>query len=68
MSILEDIKEIRKEKLLRKMRKVVPDTPAHYLSFAGAQEISSFRPILQEAYGTINKMQAIIEKATQEQA
>ena len=40
MSVLEDIKEIRKEKMLRKMRTIDPDTPIHYLSYAGAHEIS----------------------------
>ena len=40
MSVLEDIKEIRKEKFLRKMRSVDPDTPIHFLSHIGAQEIS----------------------------
>ena len=36
ISILEDIKEIRKEKMLRKMRTIDPDTPIHFLSFVGA--------------------------------
>ena len=66
MSILEDIKEIRKEKLIKKMKNIDSDTPVHWLSFAGAQEISQLRPVIQEAYGTLNKMQAIKEKANLE--
>ena len=53
-SILEDIKEIRKEKMLRNMKTIDPDTPVQYLSHVGAQEISQLRPVLQEAYGTLN--------------
>ena len=67
MSILEDIKEIRKEKLLRNMREIDPDTPIKFLSSVGAQEISQLRPVLQEAYGTVNKMQTIKERAGQDQ-
>ena len=36
MSILEDIKEIRKEKLIKKMKNIDSDTPVHWLSNAGA--------------------------------
>ena len=36
MSILEDIKEIRKEKMLRSMRNMDPDTPIKFLSSVGA--------------------------------
>ena len=55
-SILEDIKEIRKEKLLRKLKNFDPDTPVHFLSYVGAQEISTFKPIFSDSYGVINKM------------
>jgi len=68
LSILEDIKEIRKEKMLKIMRSIDPDTPIKFLSFVGAQEISQLRPVLQEAYGTLNKMQAIKDKAQADQA
>ena len=36
LSILEDIKEIRKEKMLKIMRNIDPDTPIKFLSFVGA--------------------------------
>ena len=36
MSILEDIKEIRKEKMLRKMKMIDPDTPVQFLGYVGA--------------------------------
>ena len=67
MSILEDIKEIRKEKLLRKLKNFDPDTPVHFLSYVGAQEVSTFKPIFSDSYGVVNKMQAIREKAQAEQ-
>ena len=35
-SILEDIKEIRKEKMLRKMKAIDPDTPVQFLGYVGA--------------------------------
>lgn len=63
MSILEDIKEIRKEKLLRKLRNVDPDTPVHFLSYVGAQEVGTFKQIFSDSYGIVNKMQVIREKA-----
>ena len=40
MSILEDIKEIRKEKLLRLLKAMDPETPVQYLGYVGAQELS----------------------------
>ena len=46
MSILEDIKEIRKEKMLLKMKQIDPDTPVQFLSSVGAQELSTLRPVL----------------------
>ena len=46
MSILEDIKEIRKEKMLRKMKTIDPDTPVQFLSAVGAHELGQLRPVL----------------------
>ena len=66
-SILEDIKEVRKEKMLRMMRGVDPDTPVKYLSHVGSQELSVLRPVFQEAYGVLNQMQVIKDKATPNQ-
>ena len=45
MSILEDIKEIRKEKLLRLLKTIDPETPVQYLGYVGAQELSQLKPI-----------------------
>ena len=63
MSILEDIKEIRKEKMLKLVRTIDADTPVKFFSHLGAHELAQLRPITQEAYGTVNKMQAIREEA-----
>ena len=56
MSILEDIKEVRKEKMLKKMKEIDPETPVHYLSHVGSHELNLLRPVLQEAYGAVNQM------------
>ena len=46
MSILEDIKEVRKEKMLKKMKEIDPETPVQYLSHVGSHELSLLRPVL----------------------
>ena len=67
MSILEDIKEVRKEKMIAQMRQIDPDTPVQFLSSVGSQELSQLRPVLQEANAVINKMQQIKERAERQQ-
>ena len=67
MSILEDIKEVRKEKMIAQMRQIDPDTPVQFMSSVGSQELSQLRPALQEANAVINKMQQIKERAERQQ-
>ena len=62
-SLLEDIQETRKEKLLKIIRNIEPETPVKHLSRAGAQELNTMRPACQAAYAVINKMQTIKEQA-----
>ena len=60
-SIIEDIFEQRKEKLLRMLKKIEPATPVKFLSHAGAVEINAVRPAFCAAYSIVNHMQNIIE-------
>ena len=43
-SILEDIQELRKDKLMRLLRNVEPETPIKYVSKAAAIELNAVRP------------------------
>ena len=54
--MIEDIYEIRKEKLGKIMSKIEPDTPVQYLSCAGAVEINTVRPAFCGAYSVIDKI------------
>ena len=63
-SILEDIKEARKEKLVKELRNMDPDTPVKYLSFAGAHELNYMRPVFQAAFAAVHQMQTIKERAS----
>ncbi len=49
-SILEDIFELRKEKLVRILKNVQPATPVKFISNAGSVELNSVRPAFQAAY------------------
>ena len=55
-SIIEDIFEQRKEKLLRMLKKIEPATPVKFLSHAGAVEINAVRPAFCAAYSIVNHM------------
>ena len=57
---------MRKDKLMRILKTVEPETPVKFVSMAGATEINSVRPAFQTAYAVINKMQVIKEKAEAE--
>ena len=54
-SLVEDIFELRKEKLVRNMKKIVPDTPILYLYSAAASEINYVRPAFTYAHTIANK-------------
>ena len=60
-SIVEDIFELRKEKLVRQLKRVDPETPVKFLSNAGAVELNSIRPAFTAAYTVAGQMQNILE-------
>ena len=49
-SIVEDIFELRKEKLVRVLKNIDPITPVKYLSNVGAVELNHVRPAFAAAY------------------
>ena len=44
-SALEDIYELRKDKLMRTLKAIEPETPVKYVSNAGSVELNSVRPV-----------------------
>ena len=56
-SILEDIQELRKDKLMRLLKQIEPETPVKFLSKAGATELNIVRPAFNAAYAVVNKME-----------
>ncbi len=59
---MQDIFEIRMEKLAKIMKAIEPDTPVKFISNAGAVEINAIRPAFVNYYATVGKMQNVIEK------
>ena len=55
-SIIEDIFELRKEKLVRILKNVDPKNPVKFLSNAGAVELNSVRPAFQSAHNVAGQM------------
>ena len=60
-SIIEDIYEVRKEKLMRILKEIDPQTPVKFLSTCGSAEINALRPAFSASYTIVNQMQNIIE-------
>ena len=60
-SILEDLYELRREKLVRLLKDVNPQTPVKFLSNVGAVELNSVRPAFAAAYTVAGQMQNILE-------
>lgn len=60
-SIIEDIFELRKEKLMRLLKDIDPITPVKFLSTCGAVELNLVRPAFTSAYSLAHHMQNIIE-------
>ena len=58
---LRDHPEFRREKLVRMLKNVNPQTPLKYLSHVGAAELNSVRPAFSAAYTVAGKMQNILE-------
>ena len=55
-SIIEDIYELRREKLVRLLKNVDPQTPVKYLSNVGSVELNSVRPAFIGAYSVAGQM------------
>jgi hypothetical protein len=55
-SIVEDIFELRKEKLFRLLKNIDPVTPVKFLSNAGSIEINTVRSAFPSAYSIVNQM------------
>ncbi len=55
-SLIEDLYEIRREKLMRIMKKVDPELPIKFLSTVGCAELNYVRPEFTAGYGLINKV------------
>ena len=62
-SLVNDLFELRREKLLRMMKKIEADTPVVFLSTAGSAEINYVRPAFSNAYSIVNKMQNVLSEA-----
>ena len=60
-SVVEDIFELRKEKLVRMLKRVDPETPVKYLSTAGSIELNTIRPAFTAAYTVAGQMQTILD-------
>ena len=63
-SIVEDIFELRKEKLTRILKNVEPAAPLKFLTNIGSIELNYVRPAFSAAYTVAGKMQDIIEHCT----
>ena len=55
-SLIEDLFDMRKEKQMRLMKEIEPDTPVLFLSSAGSAEINYVRPSFTSAYAIVHKM------------
>ena len=64
-SVIEDIFELRKEKLLRKLKNIDASTPIKLLSYSGSCELNCLRPAFSSAYSVTNKMQNIIKMTSE---
>ena len=53
-SIIEDIFEVRKEKLMKMLKAIDPETPVKFLSTCGAAEINAMRPAFTASYSVVN--------------
>ncbi len=60
-SIIEDIFETRKEKLIKVLKNIDPKAPVKFLSNVGSVELNSVRPAFQAAHNVAGQMQNILE-------
>lgn len=66
-SIIEDIYELRKEKLMKLLKNIDPVTPVKFLSSCGSVELNLVRPAFSSAYSLAHHMQNFIEGVSQEE-
>ena len=62
-SLIEDLFELRREKLIKIMKKIEADTPVIYLSTAGSAELNYCRPGFSAAHSVVNKMQNVLKES-----
>lgn len=60
-SVIEDIYEVRKDKLLKMLKDIDPLTPVKFLSTCGSAEINALRPAFTASYTVVNQMQDVID-------
>jgi hypothetical protein len=56
-SVIEDIFELRKEKLMKFLKAMTPETPVKFLSSVGCVELNACRPGFISGYNVADKMQ-----------
>ena len=59
----EDIFNLRKEKIVKILKNIDPDTPVAYLSSVGSAEMNYVRPAFSSAYSIVNKMQNVLQSS-----
>ena len=60
-SLVEDIYELRREKLHRMMKNINPETTVKFLNNIGAVEVNNCRAAIPPAYQIITKMNSLTE-------
>ena len=62
-SMIEDIFDVRKEKLMRILKNIDPETPVAFMSTVGSAELNYYRSSFSMAYSVIGKMQNVLEES-----
>uniref|UniRef100_A0A7S3N086 DNA replication complex GINS protein PSF2 n=1 Tax=Strombidium inclinatum TaxID=197538 RepID=A0A7S3N086_9SPIT len=60
-SLIEDIFELRKEKVIRTLKKIDPDTPVAFLSQPGSAELNFYREAFTNGYTLTNRIKNQID-------
>ena len=60
--MIEDLFDLRRDKLMRIMKRIDADTPVMWLSSAGAAELNYCRPAFVQAHSLVNRMQNVLEE------
>ena len=59
-SLIEDIFNLRKEKITKILKNMDPETPVVYLSSVGSAEMNYVRPAFSSSYSIVNKLQNVL--------